>query len=555
MNPEAPAANWMERLWPWLAAAVSGVMLAAAYAPWNQAWLGWVGLGPLLAALWLRRREKPGRGIDFALGWVAGLVYFVGAFQWLRTVTVGGWLALAVYLALYPGIFALLVGRVPARLERWFPGKRVGRFLSSRRNLLTAAVTAICWVAGEWLRQRVLGGFGWNTLGVASHDILGMVQICEIGGVPMLSGIMAFCGAILVVTFVRFLQELGRQKVRPHFDFTITMALIGVCFVHGVNSLREESETHPLRVALVQPNIPQVEKWDVEQGDAILAKLVSLTEVAIPWEPDLTVWPESATPEPFFNHRHTFDTLRELATRVSGGLMLGTLEYTFGPEREPKDFNCAIFFQPGGATFENYRKLYLVPFGEYVPFRNEIPLLDKIVGGRVAGDFQAGTETVIFKMPDTPVRMAPLICFEDTLPRIADRFVKAGANLFVNLTNDAWFLDSAGAAQHFANARLRTVEFRIPMIRCANTGITTIVDTKGVMRQTLRDENGSTFTDGVLMGVVQVPVNPRVTLFARWGDWFGTGCLVLAGLWAATGFKIALWRKRSKAAEIVSTHS
>ena len=98
-------------------------------------------------------------------------------------------------------------------------------------------------------------------------------------------------------------------------------------------------------------------------------------------------------------------------------------------------------------------------------------------------------------------------------------------------------------------------EFRIPMIRCANTGITTIVDTKGVMRQTLRDENGSTFTDGVLMGVVQVPVNPRVTLFARWGDWFGTGCLVLAGLWAATGFKIALWRKRSKAAEIVSTHS
>ncbi len=537
--------------WPWLAAAVSGGLLAMGFAPFNQAWLAWIGLIPLQAALWLRSRDRQARWLDFGLGLVAGAVYFWLCFSWLRTVTTAGWFVLCLYLAIYPALWAWLVGPLPTRMGAWLRGgwlKKKGivsaagqplpeallPVLSSRVNLACAVVAACCWTATEWLRAHVLGGFGWNRLGVASHDILGLIQIADFGGVTAISWLMAFCSTVATLTFVRFFLEVGRTKVRPHFDFTLTMALVGACFVYGVRALQNlDGESTPLRVAMIQPNIPQSIKWDAAYAEGILEKFTGMTRLAQPWGPELTLWPEAATPEPFFNDRTTFEIVRSLTGELAGSLLFGTLEFTIGKRQEPHDYNTAVFWQPPGREWQVYRKLHLVPFGEYVPLRKELPLLEKIVGDRVAGDFRAGEKPVVFKMEERPIRIAPLICFEDTLSQVARRFLTGAesANLFVNITNDAWFERSAGSWQHLANAQLRTVEFRRPMIRCANTGVTCIVDAGGRFQQILMADDGDTFIEGVLFGVVQVPLDPPETFYQRAGDWVSHASLALAALW------------------------
>jgi len=551
--------------WPWLAAALSGVFLACGYAPFDQAWLAWIGLAPLQAALWLRPRGPRARLVDLALGFVTGAGFFWIVFSWLQNVTVGGWFILCLYLALYPALWAWIAGPLPHRLGRWLRGGWMKKralataagtptpepflpFLSSRVNLAIAFVAASAWVTTEWLRGHVMGGFGWNTLATASHDILGMIQIAAIGGAPALSWVMAFCGTIATLTVIRFVLEVGRTKIRPHFDFTITMALVGACFVYGVRTLQQTAESTPLRIAMVQPNIPQAIKWDHAYADQILAKLIKDTRSAQGWGPDLTLWPEAATPHPFFNHGPTLHAIRNLAESMTGGLLFGSLQFTFGPQQEPQDYNVAIFFEDSKADLQVYRKLHLVPFGEYVPFRNEIPLIDRIVGDRVAGDFRSGDDPVILRFQDKPIRMAPLICFEDTLARVTRRFLEGenSANLLVNITNDAWFKQSAASRQHLANARLRTVEFRRPMLRCANTGVTCTIDAGGRIRQLHQSETGDTFIDGVLLGVVDVPIAPEPTPFFLYGDWVSMSSITISSAWIMTGLITGFLRRRKR---------
>jgi apolipoprotein N-acyltransferase len=166
-------------------------------------------------------------------------------------------------------------------------------------------------------------------------------------------------------------------------------------------------------------------------------------------------------------------------------------------------------------------------FGEYVPLRESFPLFAIVVGDLVPADFDAGEGPVIFRLPDPPVAMAPLICFEDTLGYLARDAANAGAELFVNLTNDGWFKRSAGSRQHAAHAVFRCAETRRPMIRCANTGVTCVIDHLGRVVQTFESPDGDTFGEGVMLAEVRVPQNPPVTFYMRHGDVFSAVCLLV----------------------------
>src|SRR5213075_2259082 len=174
----------------------------------------------------------------------------------------------------------------------------------------------------------------------------------------------------------------------------------------------------------------------------------------------------------------------------------------------------------GGAHLQIYRKVHLVPFGEYVPGRHTIPLLARVVGDQVPDDFAFGKEFTVFQLTGDKAKVAPLICFEDTIGDLARQFVLRGANLLVNLTNDAWFLHSAGSQQHLTNAIFRCVETRRPMARAANTGVTCFVNQFGRVTQVLLDDTGSTFTEGVLTGEVKVPTEHELTFYTRHGELF-----------------------------------
>jgi apolipoprotein N-acyltransferase len=165
-----------------------------------------------------------------------------------------------------------------------------------------------------------------------------------------------------------------------------------------------------------------------------------------------------------------------------------------------------------------------VPFGEYVPGRHTVPFIAKIVGDQVPADFTRGKEPVVFSLTTDQVKVAPLICFEDTLGELTRQFVLRGANLLANVTNDGWFLHSAGGRQHLENAIFRCVETRRPMVRAANTGVTCFVNRFGRVTQVLLDSKGSQFTEGVLTGTIEVPTDSGQTFYTRHGELFAKLC-------------------------------
>jgi apolipoprotein N-acyltransferase len=553
-------------LWPWLAAIASGLLYAACFPPFNYDWLCWVALTPLLAAIWFSGTERKRRWPrDILLGYVAGISFFWSVFSWLRTVTVPGWWLVGAYMAIYVALWSWICGLLTPSLRKLRPAKPVegvdavtrrlnekyaaehgvkavasdeselpletpahrSPWLSSINNLRLAFLVSAVWVAQEWLRSIVFSGWGWNTLGSALHGQLVLIQIVELTGVAGLSFMVAFTNVVAVATVRRFILETQVKPMRPHFDLTLTMASIVGVMGFGIHALNFKRETKPLNIALVQPNIPREEKFTVEFATKTFDLFTRLSQPAVETNAhtDLLVWPESAMPGPVLGDELSHRFVMDFSASAKTDLMLGTID-----QDAEHAYNAAMLVSDGGAHLQIYRKVHLVPFGEYVPGRHTIPLLARVVGDQVPDDFAFGKEFTVFKLTGDKAKVAPLICFEDTIGDLARQFVLAGANLLVNVTNDGWFLRSAGSRQHLANAVFRCVETRLPMVRAANTGVTCFVNEFGNITQILLDENGTPFTQGTLTGQVAIPTNPEPTFYVQHGEWFSYCCVAFSGL-------------------------
>jgi apolipoprotein N-acyltransferase len=285
-------------------------------------------------------------------------------------------------------------------------------------------------------------------------------------------------------------------------------------------------------VAAVQGNVPVNEKRELMNEQLILDLHTRLSETALAMNPDLLVWPEAATPKPALQDQGNWDAVLAVAKQHKGDFLLGTV---YG------DYNSAALLTEHGGKAALYHKVHLVPFGEYVPLRQSFPLFAMIVGDLVPDDFSFGPGPKLLEMAAKPVKIGPLICFEDTLGNLARKFAGLGAQMFVTVTNDGWFLESAGSQQHFNHALFRCAETKLPMLRAANTGVSGIIDRFGRPANILVNEEGSTFFEGLLIGEVAVPVNPAKTFYTLNGEVFSLACLV-TGL-ATCG--IAFFRRNS----------
>ena len=570
--------RWLLALWPWAAALVSGLLHAWTLPPWNHEWLGWIALAPLLAALWIGGATGGPHPRPFVLGWVAGITHFLITFHWITEVSTIGWVALTPYLALFPALWAWFCGRVavpglprsatPTRApadevgsgdrrtsppapeplllglpffgrSRTPPAFPPSAWMSSRRNLGFALLAAAAWVAQEWLRSVLFTGFGWNALGVALQNNLAFLQMASVTGADGLSFLLVFSAAIAVLTVRRLWDEIGRVALRPHYDFNLAMALVVAVFAFGVQRLqRPPADERELEALLVQPAIPQNQKWDPAFDQEILDRLDLLSAPAETSRPDLVIWPEAATPRPALLDAEILAWIDGIRERTGSDLLLGSID---GDERG--DYNAAILLAEGRPP-ETYRKVHLVPFGEYIPFRHSFPLFAWIAGDLVPGDFAPGEGPVVFRATKSGARFGPLICFEDTLPELTRTFVRAGAEFLVNITNDGWFGRSPAAEQHLANARFRAVENARPLVRCANTGVSCVIDSRGRIRQALRDAKGSPFVSGSLAVVIPVPVVPESTFFSRHGRVFALACCGLSGA-ALLAYGVRLRQRRT----------
>jgi apolipoprotein N-acyltransferase len=530
-------ARILTKFWPWLAAIATGLLGTACFPPFNAAWLCWIALTPLIAAIWFSGKNSERRWLrNLLLGYVAGLVFFTGTFSWLGSL---GTLfqsfalhGLSFLLSIYLGMHFAFWG--------WFAGLiRPSAFLSSWRNLLVAFLAASAWVTHEWIRGWLFSGFGWNGLGVALHANWPLIQIVQFTGVAGVSFAIAFANVIVVATAVRLILETRSQKMRAHFDLTLTMLGIVALFSFSIHTIQNIPATKPLRVAAVQANVPQREKFDPQFTVTIFDQFARLSEIALrsSQPPELLIWPESAMPDPVRDPNAPSNRfVMDFSASANTDLLLGSLDV-----EDRHDYNAAVLVSDAGQKLQIYRKLHLVPFGEYIPLRRSFPLFAAIASRWVPGDFDVGRKYTVFHLSTPTAQVAPLICFEDTIGELTRRFVLRGANLLVNITNDGWFLQSAGSEQHLANAVFRCIENRRPMARAANTGVTCFVNEFGRVTQVLRDEAGGTFTEGVLTGEINVPQDRQLTFYTQHGELFAKVCAAVTALAMAV---VVLRRRR-----------
>ena len=531
----------------WLLSLLSAVLQVLIFPLPSFYPLCWLAVAPLLVAL-LRARSPeslqleldgthllPARSMQgFLLGYFCGILFYAGTCNWIfNTMRQYGGLSTAMS-ALMLLLFCMTAGLGHGLFAACF-----ARMASSRRSLRFALLLSpFFWVAVELARTQLLD-FPWNLLGTVQVDNIPLARIATVTGVYGISFEIILVNAALATGL---LLPRGR-RIRM-----VAMTVIIAALLQAGRWLPQTPSPSSHVAVLVQENVPVLEgsAWTTDYFQAQLGEFSGLSSAptASGVQPDLIIWPES--PSPFFTRDPVFlQPLTALAQQTHSWLVIGStgVDDPMSPTaNRGAYYNSAAILNPEGNLVARYDKIHLVPFGEFIPFRHSFPPFVWMVGGQVPGDFTPGREPAVFQLPDPLLKIAPLICFEDTVGELTRQPVLLGAQLLVNLTNDGWFNRSDESRQHLANAVFRTVENRRPLIRAANTGVTCVIDEFGRIRQLLADEAGDTFSPGVLSGVVDVATDPPVAFYTRYGEAFSIICLVFSTMHAA----ISLFVRRSR---------
>jgi apolipoprotein N-acyltransferase len=492
-------------------AVLSGVLLALSFPRYGHPLFAWIALTPLIVALAHQRRS----GRAFLLGFVTGAGYFGGTVYWTGAVVtqfgglswpVGVFVAalLVAYLSLFPGLFALCLA--------WLGAK-----FGIRALLLAPAV----WVTAELGRTYFWSGFPWVLLGYSQATVLPVAQIASVVGVFGVSALVATVSTALTYFAIR--RSVGSIATLAG----VAAVLFGIT-LWGNHRLANDvfvSQGRPVRVALIQGNIPQDQKWDDAQAGNIVNTYLSMTREAASRGAQLVIWPESSTPFPFLDDRIGGERIRALVRERRIELLLGSDQIDHATKAY---FNAAFLVRKDGSVAGVYQKMHLVPFGEFVPLQRLLFFVAPLV--EAAGAFTPGPQMVTLPTSHGPISTA--ICYEIVFPGLVRESTLKGSQLLTTITNDAWYGHSSAPFQHFVQASMRAIEQGRYLARAANTGISGIVDPYGrVVHQSRIFERTVLVGD---VGMLQV-----ATIYGRIGDLFAYVCaaLTLAALLFSGGIR------------------
>ncbi len=493
-----------------LAASISGVMLALAMPKFNLTPLLWGGLLPLL---WLLQGQR-GRAAFF-WGFLQGLAQNLVMFYWIVYVTVvyghlpwvvGGavLLLLAAYLSLYRGVWAWLYTWGEAHgLAGWWWGPTL-------------------WVSLEFLQTYLITGFPWMLLGYGLHQSTHLLQVVDLIGSYGLSAL------IVLVNIAIYDFCVGRVRGQTPWPSLALAALALVAvFAYGfwrLPAVRQQMAQSPrLTVAVVQGNIEQGRKWDPAYQEETLRIYRELTLATRPQSPALIVWPETAAPFFFLRDQKLSSLVTAIAQESGGNLLFGSPAFEMGPEGE-SFYNRAYLLANDGTIVGYYDKAHLVPYGEYVPLRRYFPFIGKMVP--MVGDFVEGPVGRVLNLPEA--NLGTLICFESIFPYLSRAMVANGADLLVNITNDAWFGRTSAPYQHLAMSVTRAVENRVALARAANTGISALALPDGTILWQSELYVATAHTGSL-------PLLTGGSFYTHHGDLFAWGCVGFTALGLASG--------------------
>ncbi len=499
---------------------LSALLLILSFPKFSFWPLAWFSLVPIFYGA--RRNTK--WTTTFFHFYLFGFLFFLASVEWLRHVAYFGWMFVTTAYALYFGVFGLAV--------HWF-WKRKHFFLS-------LFVLPSCWCVLEWIRAEVyVWGFGWNLLAYSQAFNPTIAGIGSLIGGYGLSWLIVFANLAIFFILDFELNHKKSEGVNALVGILSLALIFGIYFTYEfrqVASTPIPAARQELKVAVIQGNIPQEQKWDINFKFPIIETHEQLTSlIAKKREVDLILWPEAAYPG-FFNVDSDRARVSDLARELETPILLGGLHYIRDDSDQSHYFNSAYLVRPEDAEPERYDKVRLVSFGEYVPWRKFFGLfgLERLAYSLGVSDFEAGTEIKIFDL-DAQKKFSVLICFEDTFPYLARYAVKDGAQFLVVLTNDAWFSKSAAPYQHLQASVFRAIENGVPLIRAANTGVSAIITREGIILDRIKDPAGhDTFIAGGILG--SVPLASERTFYQQEGYRFPSFCLLFIGV----GFILAL---------------
>jgi apolipoprotein N-acyltransferase len=449
-------------------------------------------------------------------------VYFAGTLYWITHVMAayGGlsiWAAVPVnaalvaYLALFPALFAVVTRRIVMA-----------------HGPLMVMTAPLVWVATELGRTYLLTGFPWVLLGYSQAKVLPIAQLASVFGVYGVSMLVASMSAAMAFVAMRPADvsrpaKAGRYYVR-YTPAAITLLAVLLVAAWGSRRLTASAWTHQgdaIRVGLVQGNVDQAEKWNPARAAAIFDDYLRLTRRALREGAEFVLWPESSTPFIFEEDPAGAARVRAVARQARAPILFGSdqIEWrTQGSQRTAERyFNSAFLVRDDGTTGGVYRKMHLVPFGEYVPLQRLLffaaPLTEQ------SGAFSAGDRAELLPVHGHPASVS--ICYEVVYPALVRAFVLGGSELLTTITNDAWFGRTSAPYQHFEQASMRAIEEGRYLVRSANTGISGIVDPYGRVV-----EKSALFESAVLVG--EARFLRTSTFYARHGDLLAYASVVMS---------------------------
>jgi apolipoprotein N-acyltransferase len=481
----------------------SGIALALAYPLFNIPILGWIAPAVLILAV-LGARPR----FAILLGFVQGAVYFGLSLPWFYNVmrqygplpvvqAAGVFVLVILVLSIFHAAFAAAIA--------WLGKSSVNR---------ACLAAPFLWVALEFATMYMPAiGFPWNLLGYVAAGNLAFVQITAITGIFGLSLVVAAYNSLVAWTILRISQH---KEAEWKLLAGATATLIVIAFA-GPQFVPKVSGDHVAH--LVQTNFPVSNGYPPDWMKTHAAEMDQLEQISIDAAqktPGIIVWPE--VPAPFSLQDADFHSRAMRIARGAGnGFLVGVIDWKPLGNGQAGASNSAALLGANGALDFIYDKIHLVPFSEYVPWRNWFFFARDLTS--LIGDFQPGTQYKVGKIAGGPSSV--YICYEAIFPNEVRRFTLAGAQLFINISDDGWFGGSGAPQQHLAMARVRAVENRRWLLRDTNDGITVSVDPYGRTIARMQPD---------IRGELDAPYAFRsdLTMYTRWGDWLPWLCVLLA---------------------------
>lgn len=491
------------------AGAVSGLLLTLSLPPSPLGFLSYFAFTPVLALMFSPERHREAVRLRvWVLALTLGFAHWLTQLHWLVLLGEASpltfrWalpfmlLLLAAYMTLpYAAVLWILAWLRRVRGPQaiwWFPG---------------------LWVAMEWATALGDMGFPWLRLATSQLRYIPVLQLAGLLGELGISLFVACVNVLLVVAWQawrRGFPALGTAFLFRWWAPVAIVLLFSATLAYGVRTMRDletpDAATNSLDVGVVQANVDLMDKWDPSKRDSTFVPYIRLTGKVAVEGARLVIWPETAVPLDLPSKPAYLELVRDLVRSTSTHLLTGFPERAVTEEGLLEGYNSSLLMDDAGLIRARYRKLHLLPFGERIPFQGLLPVLGRIDFGQA--EWTPGPEQTIFEMDGH--RFANLICFESIFPDLSRSAVMRGAGFLVNMTNDGWFGDTLLPYQHAWMAVMRAAENRVPLLRCANNGLSFAVLPSGRVEEMTRLFERTSF-------VVSIQPRPGGSFYTRYGD-------------------------------------